>query len=89
MEYLACGVPIVATDIEAHRYVVNQTGGAILAKDDRPESLAAAIRTAIVGAPSPVDRSLLEETISWNKQAKVLETFLMELCSKRKAMPGL
>jgi glycosyltransferase involved in cell wall biosynthesis len=79
MEYLAIGVPVVATNIEAHRFVVNQTDGAILVDNETPKSLSDGIRQAINYGILPADRSLLEQFISWNSQAQNLENFLEEL----------
>lgn len=83
MEYLATGVPIVATDIEAHRNIVNQTGGAILVKSEQPELLADGIRRAIKNGLMPADQNLLEQIISWNSQAKNLEKFLLEMLGRK------
>ena len=79
MEYLAIGLPVIATDIAAIRYVTDQTGGAVLARDNRPENLAEAIRAFYEkGCPS-VSRDLLEDTISWNKQAKSLLQYINDI----------
>jgi glycosyltransferase involved in cell wall biosynthesis len=79
MEYLAIGIPVVATDIDANRWVVEQTGGATLADDDQPESLAKAIRWVIENGVLPADRKVLQQTISWERQAKSLEQFVKQL----------
>ena len=79
MEYLAVGIPIIATDIEANRWVVEQTGGAILAVDDKPVSLATSIRAAFEDGIDPADPETLEATISWNRQAGQLAEFVKSL----------
>lgn len=75
MEYLAIGVPIVATDIAAHRWVIEQTGGAILAEDDQPLSLAKSIREILANGVPMADRKVLDNTISWDQQALNLNRF--------------
>jgi glycosyltransferase involved in cell wall biosynthesis len=79
MEYLAIGLPIVATDIEANRCVVSKTGGAILAKSDDPQHLAEGIRMALNEGVKTADRDILEMTISWNREALKLERFFARL----------
>lgn len=79
MEYLAIGVPIVATDIPAHRWVIEQTGGAIIATDDQPESLKESIKSALRDGVEMADRQTLEATISWNQQALRLGRFIEQV----------
>ena len=79
MEYLATGISIVATNIDAHRWVVEQTGGALLAEDDKPDSLAKSIKVLLIEGVEQVDPEILESTISWNKQAKSLSEFVEKL----------
>jgi glycosyltransferase involved in cell wall biosynthesis len=79
MEYLAIGLPVIATDIAAIRNVIDQTGGAVLASDNKPENLAQAIRAFYVNGCPPVSRSVLEDTISWNKQAKLILQYINSL----------
>ena len=79
MEYLAIGVPVVATNIDANRWVVEQTGGAMLAEDDQPASLAYTIRMVLKEGLGAADRKVLEETISWTQQAKSLSRFVEQL----------
>ena len=79
MEYLAMGLPVIATDITAIRHVVSRTGGAILAPDNRPESLAAAITQYLDKGCAPAPREILEDIISWNAQARSLDFFINDL----------
>lgn len=76
MEYMAMGLPVIATDITAIRHVVDQTSGAILSVDDSPDELAKAIKTFLEEGCIPADHSILEETISWNKQADNLDKYV-------------
>lgn len=46
-EYMACGKPLVASDIDIVRDIVNDSGCGLLVKPGDPEALAAAIRSLI------------------------------------------
>lgn len=83
MEYLALGIPIVATDIAAHRWVLDRTGGAVLADNDAPGALETAMRKCLLDAPRAADLELLEELVSWNRQAASLLEYLRRLRPKR------
>ncbi len=76
MEYLAMGLPIVLTDIPAHRLVIDQVGGAVFSLNDEPDNLAEAICKARNEGVKPASRDVLEETISWNRQARNLIDFV-------------
>jgi glycosyltransferase involved in cell wall biosynthesis len=71
-EYLAMQIPIIATDIPAHRLVVNKTGGATLIKNHDPRSIAQAILT-FFNNPKPIypmkTRKELYDLISFKSQA--------------------
>jgi len=79
MEYLAIGVPVVATAIDAHRYIANENGGIVLAADSEPSSLANAIREVFDTTQVPANVGLLQQSISWDKQAKNLADYLVEI----------
>lgn len=79
MEYLAMGVRVVATDIPAHRWLEQQTGGVMFADNSSPVVLAAAISRVLEQSPCPVPRADLEETISWHRQAERLVEFISSL----------
>jgi len=76
MEYLGVGISIVATDIEAHRSVINKTGGVVLSDNNTPECLADAISRALTNKIRPSDISILDQVISWKSQAIELTKFL-------------
>lgn len=76
MEYLSIGLPVIATDIAAIRNVTDHTRGAVLAHDNTPESLAEAIRSFYANGCAPASRDVLEDTISWNKQASLLVEYM-------------
>lgn len=79
MEYLALGVRIVATDIPAHRWLADQTGGVLLAKNSKVETLAEAISSSLSERPQAVPRNELENIVSWRRQASRLVEFLAAL----------
>jgi len=79
MEYLSVGIPIVATAIEAHKYVANLTGGLTLVENNQPNLLAEKIIKTFKDNNSAVDRYELEQKISWNSQAKKLEAYLSRI----------
>jgi glycosyltransferase involved in cell wall biosynthesis len=83
-EYLACGKPIVATDIPAHKSVLGGKSFAFLTEGDRPEDLA----RAIAAARSQKDnfekiaedaRNFVKINYGWDKQLSELERFLRSL----------
>lgn len=81
MEYLAMGKPIVITDIEAHRNVVDDQGFAFFAPSSAPEDLAAAIERAYrkrdefdkLGKKA---RELALSHYTWDHQANKLISFI-------------
>lgn len=72
MEYLAMGLPMVATDIPAVRIVTDETGGVLLVPSDQPEHLADGIRRFFKEGCKPASRDVLENVISWNAQGRRL-----------------
>ena len=79
MEYMAMGLPVIATDIRAIRHVVDQTGGAILSVDDSPSELAKSIKIFLNDGCVVANHAILEDTISWNKQAVELDKYFLSL----------
>jgi len=71
-EYLAMQLPVIATDIPAHRHVIQRTGGATLIKNHDPQNIAQAI-TTFYKNPKPIypmkSRKELYDLISFNSQA--------------------
>jgi glycosyltransferase involved in cell wall biosynthesis len=83
-EYLAMGLPVLATDIQSHRQVVERCGGAVLMDDHSPES----IQTALLAyrENSRLDfelqnRQALEKAISFDAEAGKLANFFRSLLS--------
>jgi glycosyltransferase involved in cell wall biosynthesis len=88
MEYLAMKVPVIATDIQAHRTVLAMTGGGLLIPNNEPKIIAYCIRQILncgqkIFKEIPLQKNL-EDIISWNAQAKRLETFLENLIKNAK-----
>jgi glycosyltransferase involved in cell wall biosynthesis len=72
MEYLAMGVPVVATSIDANRIVLEKTMGGVLAADSSPQSLANSISKLLESGCDMPSEALLAETVSWDSQANHL-----------------
>jgi len=85
MEYLSIGLPVIATEIAAHQWVAEKTGGILLAEDSKPETLAAAILTvmSVKYRHVPVSRELLQAKISWFSQVEELLDFISSLGEKK------
>jgi len=81
MEYLAIGVPIVATEIAAHKWVGKKTGGIQFEKNSHTETLAALVMATMSKKYHhvPVAIELLQAEISWSSQAKELVNFIRSL----------
>jgi len=81
LEYLACGKPVIVTDIPAHRNVLEDSDFAFWAKQSSPRDIAAAIRQAYnkrkdfehLGSEA---RKLVLYKYTWAKQANKLKQFL-------------
>jgi glycosyltransferase involved in cell wall biosynthesis len=83
-EYLACGKPIVATSIPAHKSVLGGKSFAFLADNDRPDGLARAIERAKQHKPDFKNigedaRNFVKINYGWEKQLTELERFLRSL----------
>ena len=52
LEALACGIPVVASDLPWAVEVANENAGVLLARRGDPESLAQAVRTTLATAPA-------------------------------------
>jgi glycosyltransferase involved in cell wall biosynthesis len=80
-EYLACGKPVIVTDIPAHQNVLKGCEFAFWAEKSSPEALANAIRRAYnkreqlenLGKSA---RKFVTNEYTWEKQAKKLADFL-------------
>jgi glycosyltransferase involved in cell wall biosynthesis len=81
-EYLAMQLPIIATDIPAHRLVIKKAGGATLIKDNEPKNIAEAISAFHKNrdtAYSVKKREELYDVISYNSQAIRLIEYIHSL----------
>jgi glycosyltransferase involved in cell wall biosynthesis len=80
-EYMACGLPVIATEIPAHRNVLNGKPFAFFAKDASPQALAEAIRQAYAQKNRFEElgqqaRAQVLEEHTWDRQANKLGSFL-------------
>lgn len=80
-EYLACGKPVIVTDIPAHRNVLKNHEFAFYSVNSSPEAIAAAIRKAysvrenLRGLGVEARRFVIQE-YTWAQQAAKLSKFL-------------
>lgn len=88
MEYLAMGVPVLATDIDANRYVLSRTDGGMLLKNSTPEAIAKGISKALDSTFEMPSKELLERTISWNEQSRLLLAYLGQVLRAHEAKNG-
>ena len=81
-EYLAMQLPVIATDITAHRLVIKKTGGATLIENNEPKNIAEAILAFHENRDTtyPVKkREELYDIISFNSQAIRLIDYIHSL----------
>lgn len=71
IEAMACGTPVVATEIPGHREIVDDFGQILFVKPSSPEGLAAAINSL---ARDP----LLQRTLRANARERVLRAFSLD-----------
>lgn len=86
MEYLAVGKPVIVTDIEAHREVLDSCKYAIFVPLNNPEDLASAISKACAkwgqlkyNFNFPESREMVKNHYTWDRQAEKLESYLSSL----------
>ena len=93
-EYMACGIPVVATDLEEmRRYIVEEQVGTLIAEPVTPDSIAAAVRTLIEG-PEPLSvvgargRAAAQARYSWaHERPKLIEAYA-RVSVRKKARRG-
>jgi glycosyltransferase involved in cell wall biosynthesis len=90
MEYLAMGKPVIVTNIEAHRDVLNGCPGAFFVTSNRPLHLAREILEAYhkrrtLGGLGKTGLELFQNQYTWQVQTRRLETYLNSLVSRAKS----
>jgi glycosyltransferase involved in cell wall biosynthesis len=84
VEALACGTPIVISDIGGAREVLTDEGaGRIVGRE--PEAIAAAVRDLLANPPDPLVVRKTAERFTWDRNATELREHLLRLTSP----PGL
>ena len=81
-EYLAMQLPVIATDIPAHRLVIKKAGGATLIKGNEPKNIADAISAFHENRDTTYSvkkREELYDVISYNSQAIRLIEYIHNL----------
>jgi glycosyltransferase involved in cell wall biosynthesis len=88
-EYLACGRPVIVTDIPAHRNVLWSKPYAFFARDATPQSLADAIRRAHAERSrfseyAVMARQQVLDHHTWKHQAERLQEFLLSVVNSHR-----
>jgi len=83
-EYLACGLPVIATKIPAHTNVLRDKNFVIWADSASPEDIAKAIMVAYKKREQFAEigreaRKFVTDNYTWEKQAQKLDLFLKNL----------
>ncbi|MBV7259625.1 glycosyltransferase [Erythrobacter crassostreae] len=77
VEALACGTPVVTTDVGgARELIVNETAGRLLS-ERTPEAVAEAVNAVLNAPPNPQDVAALVEHFSWESHAEQLADYSM------------
>ena len=83
LDMMACGTPIVATDLPAVRTLITHDQTALLANPDDPQALAYAIRTLLEDRPlaQRLARAARRQAtaFSWGNRARRLHVFLQSI----------
>jgi glycosyltransferase involved in cell wall biosynthesis len=78
VEALACGTPIVITDVGGAREVLDRPeGGRLVARDT--DAIAAAVQSLLADPPVQEEVRRLAERFSWEKNARELREHLQSL----------
>ncbi|MBN2440484.1 MAG: glycosyltransferase, partial [Spirochaetales bacterium] len=85
LEYLACGKPVIVSDIESFRSVLGDCESAFYIKDNSPENIASCLRQIMAmrkQLPSVQDKSreIVTQSYTWEAQAEKLLNFIIPEC---------
>nr|WP_281501197.1 glycosyltransferase [Erythrobacter sp. F6033] len=82
VEALACGTPVVTTDVGgARELIVNDTAGRLLT-ERTPEAVAEAVNAVLNAPPDPQEVADLVEHFSWESHAERLSDYSMGLAGR-------
>jgi len=84
MEYLAMGKPVIVTDIEAHRDVINSNKCGFFIPSNHPRHIAKGILEAYgkknhLQEIGQAGRNLIQDMYTWDNQARKLEEYLKSI----------
>jgi glycosyltransferase involved in cell wall biosynthesis len=88
LESMACGTPVVASDIPGTREVVAERQAGFLMRDRSPEAIAEAVRAIFA---EPIDRSATRayaERFSWDATTNGQLAILEAVCAVRRGSPA-
>jgi glycosyltransferase involved in cell wall biosynthesis len=85
-EYLSMEKPVIVTDIEAHRAVLDDRDYGFFLPDNKPETIARGIQSAMRNSAQLSDsvkmgRKMIIEKYTWESQAKKIKSYFTGLCS--------
>lgn len=93
IEALACGIPVIASDLPGVRTVVNHPGDGLLVPPGDPGALAAAIRHILADEPrrramGARGRARVESLYAWERIGAQLEALYFDLLGLSQAQPA-
>jgi glycosyltransferase involved in cell wall biosynthesis len=82
-EYMASGVPIVASDLPSIREIINDSNG-ILVGPDNAELLSQGINLALLPSNTRAQKALedVKSKYSWGKRAEIIKDFIVSSYEK-------
>lgn len=83
LESMACGTPVVATDIEGNREVVTRREAGLLVKERTPASLSSGIQAILANPPDRQETRAYAERFSWEATTQGQITLFEQILGRR------